>query len=299
VAGNTEAQSELISLRGRYSLEARVVPGMGADLVSFKADGDDLIWSEGGAFNMFPTPCRLANCSYVFEGRTIVQRKNGKDIFIHGLVRDEAFEFKNGGSRIDSWIAIGPGHPAYEGFPFRCTFRVSHELHESGLTVSYEVKNEDDRNIPFGYGIHPFWLIHGDRGDFSVRIPCDHYMELDSKIPTGNIMPVDRTEHDLRKLRSMRDLFLDNVLWKRAPADTAEVVFGAIRKRMTIEASDEFTHMIVYSPEGREFICVENLTSSPNAPNLVAAGRGEAANMQVVSPGRTSRGWVRYTISEV
>ena len=60
-------------------------------------------WAAGnspGAFNMFPTPCRLANCSYAFDGRKIVQRKRGEDVFIHGLIRDEALEFKAEASRI-------------------------------------------------------------------------------------------------------------------------------------------------------------------------------------------------------
>ena len=33
---------------------------------------------------MFPTPCRLTDCKYVFDGREVLQRKGGEDVDIHG-----------------------------------------------------------------------------------------------------------------------------------------------------------------------------------------------------------------------
>ena len=54
--------------------------------------------------------------------------------------------------------------------------------------------------------------------------------------------------------------------------------------------------MIVYAPKGKPFVCVENLTTCPNAPNLVAAGKGDVASMLVVAPGKKAEGWIRYTL---
>ena len=56
-------------------------------------------------------------------------------------------------------------------------------------------------------------------------------------------------------------------------------------RRLRIEAGDCFPHMIVYAPEGAPFVCVENLTTCPNGPNLLTAGKGDLANVLVGKPG--------------
>lgn len=307
--GKAQLLPQTIARRERFGLSAQVTPKLGANLISFKVNGTELIyWDETGsvtkdgftgAFNMFPTPCRLDNCSYEFEGKKIVQKKRGKEVSIHGLIRDEIMEWRNDADSITSWLDITPKHPVFEGFPFKCTFSITHALHENGLTVKFKVQNNDSCNIPFGYGIHPFWRIQGQRRDVSVRIPCDYILELKDLVPTGNYLPVEGTELDLRILRSIEKFFIDNAFWKRKPGDTAEVVFKAIGKRVIIEASDNFPHMIVYAPEGKPFLCVENLTTCPNAPNLVSAGKREVAGMLIVPPGKVTEGWIKYSIEPI
>jgi len=301
-----QLQPQTISRAGRFSLSAKVIPGVGANLISFTVDGVELIyWDEPGfltgdtftgAFTMFPTPCRLDNCSYEFEGRKIVQKKGGEQVFIHGLVRDEVMQFENDGSSVTSWIDITPDHPVYEGFPFRCRFSVTHALGEDSLTVSFTLENRDTRNIPFGYGIHPFWRLQGDRKNVTVRVPCDYILDLENLVPTGGVTPVAGTALDLRGGKSLENFFIDNAFWKREPGDSAELTLKAIGKAIVYEAGDNFPHMIVYAPEGKPFVCVENLTTCPNAPNLVTAGHGEVANMLTAAPGQTVEGWIKYTI---
>lgn len=303
----------------RCRASAQVLPGLGANLVSFRVDGIEFLhWNEtafledaafSGAFNMFPTPCRLAGCSYEFEGRKIVQRKRGERVFIHGLIRDEAMESRNDGAGITSWLEIAPGHPVFEGFPFKCSFAVTHSLGEapaaaSGenakrhpcLSVGFRLQNRDERNIPFGYGLHPYWRIHGTRKDVAIRIPCDFVMEQADLVPTGDCSPVSGTCLDLRSAKNLEGMELDNVFWERKPGDAAEIAFRAVARKIVIEADAEFTHMIAFTPPDKDYFCVESLTSCPNAPNLAAADKGRAAHMLVVPPGGTAQSWIKYTV---
>jgi len=306
---NDRLAPETISLQGPFDLRAVVTPGVGANLISFTVDGDELLyWDEAGflagetftgAFTMFPTPCRLDNCAYQFDGRQIVQHKRGEPVFIHGLVRDEMMACRNEGSKVTSWIDITPEHPVYEGFPFACRFSVSHALMPNGLVVSFALENRDSRAIPFGYGIHPFWRLQGPRDTVTVRVPCDAILDLENLVPTGGVTSVAGTALDLRSGRSLDGFFIDNAFWKRNPGDTAELALGAIGKKIVYGASDNFPHMIVYAPEGQPFVCVENLTTCPNAPNLVTAGHGDVATMLVARPGETIAGWISYTIEKL
>ena len=198
---------ETIAAHGRFELRAQILPGVGANLISFSVDGTELIYWDAagflagetftGAFTMFPTPCRLDNCSYEFEGRSINQRKHGEPVFIHGLVRDERMQVHNEGSSLTCWLDITPDHPVYEGFPYQCRFSVTHALRDDALTVSFLLENRDSCNIPFGYGIHPYWRIYGDREDMIVRAPCDYTLDLENLVPTGGCTPVAGTVLDL------------------------------------------------------------------------------------------------------
>jgi aldose 1-epimerase len=306
----------LLSKDGVPRASAAVMPGLGANLVSFHADGVEFIyWNErgflsdgtfSGAFNMFPTPCRLAECQYSFEGREIKQKKNGKEVFLHGLLRDEPMESGNNGDSITSWLEVTPAHPVFEGFPFEFRLTVTHALEMIGergdvpsLKVGFVLENKDSVNIPFGFGVHPYWRIYGSRGDVRLRIPCDGVLEQENLVPTGGCSPVSGTGFDLRAPRSLEGLDLDNIFYERREQGTADIEFGALRKKIVISASRDFTHMIAYTPPGKPYFCVENLTTSPNAPNLVSAGKGDCAHMLVVPPGGRAGGWVRYSVETI
>lgn len=308
----------LLSKEGSVQATAAVLPRLGANLVSFEADGIEFIhWNEAafldegtfsGGFNMFPTPCRLAGCAYSFEGRRIVQKKNGREIFLHGLLRDEPMESRNGGDSITSWLEVTPSHPVFEGFPFNCRLTITHALEmvelsgsaargeSPSLKVSFLLENMDSVNIPFGFGVHPYWRIHGSRRDVRLRIPCDRVLDQENLVPTGGCYQVTGTGFDLRVPRSLDGLDLDNIFYERRERDTADIEFGALKRKIVISASCELTHMIAYTPQGKPYFCVENLTSSPNAPNLVSAGRGDCAHLLVLPPGGTSKGWIRYSV---
>lgn len=294
--------------RGPVHYQAGIAPGFGANLVSFRADGTEWIHFDReqartgekftGAFNMFPTPCRLANCAYTFDGRRISQTKRGQPVFIHGLVRDEAFAYEAGAAAMTSRLEIGPDSPVYEGFPFVCTLELVHALSDAGLTVTYRVINRDRRRLPFAYGLHPYWRIPGSRDRARIRIPCERTLRLDELVPTGGTDPVAGSPFDFRAPAPLGRLAPDHVYWKRPAGETATLELADQGLRLRISASPEFGHLIVYSTETAPFVCIESLTSSPNAQNL-ADSAPDVANLQVVEPGCTAEGWIRYAVERV
>jgi aldose 1-epimerase len=307
----TEAELEAEALEatiGGHTTRIEVLPRLGANLVSFQVDGREFIHFDPGrllgeephmtgCFHMFPTPCRLGRSRYSFEGREIVQRKRGEEVNIHGLIRDEEFAISKSDRELSGTLAFDQQHPVHEGFPFPGEVSIRYRLLERGLEVRFAYENRDDRKAPVGYGIHPFWQIPGDRAEVQVTIPCDYRMELDdpvSQLPTGKLIPVAGTKYDLRSGRSLAGLFIDDVFYPRMPAHEAAVAFSSEKLRVKIEASENMGHMICYSPEGRAFVCVENLTCAPDAQNLYARGFGDVAGLTIVAPGQGMEAWVRY-----
>lgn len=306
-----DLQAEVLAATiGGHTTRIAVLPQMGANLTSFQVDGREFIHfdpdslladSEAmtGAFQMFPTPCRLTGSKYTFQGREILQRKQGEDVFIHGLVRDEAFQIAKAEREVTSTLDITERHPVHEGFPFPGRLVVVHRLVARGLEVHFEFENLGDSPAPIGYGLHPFWRIPGDRADVMAKVPGEYTMELVDLIPTGKLIPVAETDQDWREYRSLAGVEIDAVFYPRGPDEDAGLMFLKEGIRLKIEASPNMKHMICYAPGGQPFVCVENLTCSPDAPNLYGAGFKEESGMTIVPPRERLQGWIRYTVEEM
>jgi aldose 1-epimerase len=295
---------------GGHTTRIEVLPRMGANLISLRVDGrefmhfdrDRLMAAEPhmtGCFHMFPTPCRLTDSRYTFEGREIVQRKRGEIINIHGLIRDEEFAINKSDRELTATLEFGGKHPVHEGFPFPGRVTIRYTIIHRGVEVAFSYENRGKANAPAGYGIHPFWQIPGSRANVSVRVSADNRLQLDdpvSQLPTGGLIPVAGTKYDLRDYRSLADLFIDDVFYPRHPGADAAVAFPKDGLRVKLEASDNMKHMICYSPEGHPFVCVENLTCAPDAPNLYAKGFKDVSGLTIVPPGGKLEARVRYMV---
>ena len=285
-----------------------VLPQLGANLASFLVDGRELIyWDEAalldegehtGCFHMFPTPCRLPEATYTFEGKRHKQTKHGEPVSIHGLLRDEPVVVTKGPDWLTAELRVEPGSPIYEGYPFPCTFTLRYGLIAGGIEIRFTYQNTGDGNAPFGYGLHPFWRLGASREDTAVRIPCAYRMELEQLLPTGVITPIEEGL-DLRRTTSLEGVDIDNVFWGRDVTTPALVEFRDDGKQLVLEASEVFTHMIAYTPGGRPFGCVEFLTCAPNQINLGLQDEKGISGHIVAAPGETIEGWVRYVLRDL
>ena len=295
-----------------HTTRLTVLPNLGADLVSLQVDGREFVHFDPeillaerphmrGCFQMFPSPCRLTNSSYVFEGREIHQRKHGEDYFIHGLVRDESFAITRTEDALMASLEWDRTHPIYEGFPWEGALTTAFRPIARGLEIRWAFQNRSDANAPAGYGLHPFWAVPGVREDTFVKAPAEYRLELvdyTDQRPTGAALPVGGTHYDLREWRSLRDLYLDDIYWPKPADQEAGVLFREEGIRLAIQCSDNMKHMVCYSPEGQSFVCVENLSCSPDGQNLYARGLTELSGLAVVPPGETLAGWVRYRVED-
>jgi aldose 1-epimerase len=297
----------LTALIEGHQVSIQVLPRMGANLASLEVDGREFIHFDAeallaatpemtGAFQMFPTPCRLTGSRYVFEGREIWQRKHGEEVPIHGLVRDEAFAITRTQREIAAVLDIAEGHPVYEGFPFPGRLTTRYRLIALGVEVRFAFKNRGPSPGPAGYGLHPYWRIPGKRSAALAKIPADQTMELVELIPTGKLLPVAGTEYDWRDFRSLEGVEIDAVFYPRGTGEAAYLAFPEERLMLKLEASDNLKHMICYAPAGQPFVCLENLTCSPDAPNLYHRGFHEESGLAIVPPGGRLSGWIRYTV---
>ncbi len=292
-------------------IEARIAPSCGANLFSLSWAGNELLYlpdtlslfdgSRYGVPVLYPSPCRIPGGKFSFRGEQFDFGLNRDDTHIHGLVRDAAWEFsppvaRDGAATLSTWIDFKPGSEIYRKFPFEHRLTLTYTLDSTGIKLAFSVSNRDRRDLPFGFGLHPFWNYPGGQSDVWLSAPVAERMELAGLVPTGKLLPVQGTAWDICNPVSVSTLEMDDVFTGMVQDAPAVIEFRKAGLRLSLEASSLFGHLIVYALPSNPFFCVENLTSSPDAHNLYARGFEAASGLNVVPPGAEISGWVKYSL---
>ena len=280
-----------------------ILPEMGANLYSWQVDGCELMGPcdlktnrVSGTPVLFPTPNRVWNAAYKWHGRIIHQRLDGQPLVLHGLVRTACFEVtalegNDHEARAAFSFSFREGE-RFESYPYPCTLKLVYALNDQGIHLDYDVSNDGTENMAFGFAIHPFFRMLDDRAHTMIQVPAPYFHESSPELfPTGKVFAVDGTRYDLRTLRSVEGLALDDVYYGMA-GQPARVQWQQSRREVVLQASEDFTHMVVFTPENAPFLCLENQTCSTDAFNRYEAGFKETAHLIELDPGQCHSGWV-------
>ena len=120
-------------------------------------------------------------------------------------------------------------------------------------------------------------------------------MDAVKELPTGKLLDLaGQADLDARQPRSLEGFLRDDVYYGMTPDKPAQIDFRDKRLKLTLSASEDFTHLVVYTPKDQPWFCVENQTCSTDAHNLYARGFKKESHLQIVEPGKTGSGWVEY-----
>jgi len=287
----------------------KICPDAGANLFSFKIGEYEILHQPSsikelrnlyyGIPVLYPTPNRVRDCKYTFMGKEIHQVKNGKERYLHGLVYDERWEFEEpavneSGVTLKTHITITKGHHLFASFPFENTIRLNYTLLKDKLRFDYEVENQGTNPLPYGFALHPWFKTFGERKDNIIRADVEKSFEAINLLPTGKLLDVEGTPQDIRKATSLERLDLDNVYFGVSPKTKVNFKYNAINLRIILTASEDFTHLVVFTPIKKNFFCIENQTCSTDAHNMFGKGYEDIAHLLIVEPGKKMSGWIEY-----
>ncbi len=296
--------------KGDKTTHAVVIPSLGANLVEYVYEGEPIIFYreedlKKGEFTgcpvLFPTPNRVRGCSFRFRGKDYPQKKKGQPRFLHGLVYDEAFVLSDAGVKGDCafaecYIDFDRGGELFESFPFECRLTLRFTLFEEGLNISCCLENKGEDDLPFGFGLHPYFHMPKEL-DRTVKIDTEFFLEVDENIlPSGRLIPVFERFPGLNAggVKISR-LVCDND-FLLSKGGKAKVSLNDLGRTLTVSASGEFGHLMVYRPEGADFICIENQTCSIDAHNMYSNGLKETSGLLILPPKQKFSGFVTYSL---
>ena len=104
--------------------------------------------------------------------------------------------------------------------------------------------------------------------------------------------------YDLREPVPVDYLKLDHVYTQLNKTSPSIVDYKSLALQLHISATDDFTHVVIFTPRQLPTFCIEYQTCSTDAINLHHQGTAlrEAAHLLEVQPGATFSGTLRYSI---
>lgn len=285
-----------------------IIPKAGSNLFSYQFGDTELLWQapsvravqkrESGIPILYPTPNRVRNSEFSFRGEKFRFTPNWKEHFLHGLVHGAPWEFEQpsadaNSARLKTYLDFNQENELFALWPFLHRISMEYELDRQGVKITFMVENKDERPIPFGFALHPFFNYLGEKSQTFMTVPAKAHMQAEGLLPTGVLQKLEGQDFDLNTPRPLSTLYLDDVYWGAEPENPAFYEARDARVRLILEASKEFTHVVVYT-EQPDFFCIENQTCSTDAHNLYARGLEKEAHLLICEPGEKMSMWIKY-----
>lgn len=217
---------------------------------------------------MSPFVCRLSNASFEFEGcfYSGCGRSFDNDHSIHGLLYDAEFVVIESICREDgAYLILQTVWNSTDFFPFPYEVTVTYHLENSrSLLVKTTVKNTGVRNMPLSDGWHPYFNLSAPLDDCSINMGVLAKMKFnETMIPTGAWLDAGPYSGGMSLSRvHFDDCFLlhginnEHVCEVKGP-------YYAVR----IIADTSYPYLQLFTPNHRQSIAIENLSSIPDAFN--------------------------------
>jgi aldose 1-epimerase len=202
---------------------------------------------------------------------------------IHGVGWQRAWSVV---ARSASGVRLGLAHDAHgEGrrawpWSFHATHTLELAAHDDGsatLQATLTLESRADEPFPFGLGWHPYFpKPAGTRLRFRA---ASVWRNDPTQLPVAREPVPPPWRFDVS--RTLEGIVLDNVFndWE----GRSELIHpGAAR--ITLDADRACGGLVVYAPEGRDFVCLEPVTHETDAFNRAARGAVDTG-MRVLAPG--------------
>jgi aldose 1-epimerase len=297
---------------------ARILVGLGLNCFSFRpvvaGQAVEVLWSEpdfalgraraagSGIPLMFPFPGRLRGKSLAYAGK-VYRLKSGEVAgnAIHGYVLDRPWRvvLQERSKLIAEFQGSVDDPERFEFWPADYRLTATYAVRGNTLALEMVIENPTARDtLPFGFGTHPYFRVPlgGATEHCTVRVPAREYWELMDMLPSGRKLPCDAAR-DLSGGKPLEEMRLDDVLTGLGSEHgrvAAQIVDSASARKMTLAFDDSFGQCVVYNPPHREAICIEPVTTVPNAYELRQAGI--ATGLRELAPGESFRANVEISV---
>ena len=255
-------------------LSLGILPEAGGSLSYLKYKGTDLLRpanpseteaNQTALFPMIPYASFIQEGHFPYFGITRHVEKNCpfSRFPLHGDVWRNKLALK---SKTENSVILSYIHDKKEGFPFSYMAEIEYKLEGNQLQVLLTLHNEMGLPMPYGMGIHPFFIKDTDtkiqfnankiwfRGDDPI-LGHPYTVPNNLNFSNGQVVSGNGTNISFGS-------------WD----GKAQISYPSKNISIEIQSGTPFRHLILYAPKGKNFFCLEPVTNTPDAFNLASLG---------------------------
>ncbi len=262
----------MITLKNK-EIEIQVNPELGAALHCFTFKGINILRP---ASSQITNPMQqslffmIPYCSYIKDGRFNyfgINRHIPKNTTqfpdpIHGDGWQSKWQLEK---QTADTATLTYTHQKNSGFPFDYNAKVTYTLIDNQLKIDLSLSNPSNLPMPYGMGIHPYFLNPKEAQISFVSTHIWHHRNdpiFDRPYPTPS-------QWDFSQGKGISEDF-DTAFggWD----GVASITYPNQRLKIDIAAQDIFHHIVLYAPQGADYFSLEPVSNTPDAFNLAAYG---------------------------
>jgi len=242
-------------------------------------DYDKLISENKNCYKgskLLPFPNRINHGNYAFAGESyhLYPNETARDCSLHGLVWDRPFTVESTSADNNSakLVMNYEYNGSNEGYPWKYFVRFTFELKEHGFVCTTLLKNTDEKDIPIGDGIHPYFKTGSLIDSWVFSLPKCEILEVDDRlIPTQKVTVFTEYEHAKpfgdRKFDSC---FVLDPLHAKDGIATLGIQDKEKGLRLSIwqeVGTNKYNYLQIYTPPDRKSMAIEPMSCAPDAFN--------------------------------
>jgi len=179
-----------------------------------------------------------------------------------------------------------PAKVREENYPFDVAFTQRFTLKAGSIELETTITNKGSTPAPAAFGHHPYFRVSNPaREGVDVRLPVTRQLTLDPEtiLPDGGSQPADGI------LKLQAGVYYDNV-FAGLTGRRMTLADSRVGRAIWVEYDESFEMLVVYAPDGSEFVCIEPWTRGLGAfGELRNAGWEWGELIPVLKPGESKR----------
>jgi len=236
----------------------------GAELTSIKYNGKEMLFQGAQVLDnngniywkrqapiLFPIVGQLKNSQIQIEDKTYEMSQ-------HGFARDMDFE-EISKTETKHHYMLKYNEETLKKYPYKFELHIIYEIIEDTLTVTYKVKNIDDKTIYFGLGGHPAFNCDYSNGEYEIVFP-EQEDEIEFLKLKDGLIDTENAENILQdnKIYLKEDTFdNDAVIMKNLKSNKVSLQNHRTNQKILEFDFTGFPFLALWSKKGAPFVCIE------------------------------------------
>ena len=236
----------------------------GAELTSVQYNGKEMLFqgakvldSNGNIYwkrqapILFPIVGQLKNSTTQIENKTYEMSQ-------HGFARDMDFE-EISKTENEHHYMLKYNEETLKKYPYKFELHIMYGVSENTLTVTYKVKNIDDKTIYFGLGGHPAFNCDYSNGEYEIAFSENEDKIEFLKLKNG-LIDTEKAQNILQdnKIYLKEDTFdNDAVIMKNLKSNKVVLQNHETNQKILEFDFTGFPYLALWSKKGAPFVCIE------------------------------------------